>query len=383
MKNTYYLLFALLIVFSCTTTTHDDNTSTTEAIPVAPTNLTGTVQSTTQINLSWTDNSTNETGFKIERRTGIENYAIVGTVNADVLTFSDIGLTPSTAYIYRVYSYNTAGNSPTYSNEQTLTTSNPIILPNVTISQDDVKSEIDLQSMSEDINTVISQTLRNIAPLLQNQPITQSCPILTRDMSVNFPSIKIKYDYGTGCTNNDGKFFKGIVFVTITNYTYDPINNTLGNYTLNCEFQNLANLKYQLNGTSIIKKVNTVWTIDFDHTAIALATNKSYKRKGTQIREFIQGYSTADTNDDRFKTTGNWVTTTENGEHIVTITTPFITDYSCAPNANVTEGIMKIVKSTSIATLDYGYKRDGINACDNWCQLTINSLSPLYLQFER
>jgi hypothetical protein len=248
------------------------------------------------------------------------------------------------------------------------------------INSDDVNTDIQLQSMSEDINTELTtQTQRNIGSLLQNQPITQTCPIITRDMSVNFPSIKIKYDYGTGCTNSDGKYFKGVVFVTLTNYTYDPVNNTLGNYTLNCEYQNLSNLKYQLNGTSIIKKVNSTWTIDFDHAAIALATNKSYKRKGTQIREFIQGYTTADTSDDKIKVTGNWVTTTENGEHIVTITTPFIVDSSC--QFKVTEGVMKIVKNTSIATLDYGYKKDGITACDNWYQLNINDISPLYLQF--
>ena len=248
------------------------------------------------------------------------------------------------------------------------------------INSDDVNTDIQLQTLSEDINTELTtQTQRNISPLLQNQPITQTCPIITKDMSVNFPSIKIKYDYGTGCTNSDGKYFKGVVFVTISDYTYDPINNTIGNYTLTCEYQNLANLKYQLNGTSIIKKVNSTWTIDFDHTAIALATNKSYKRKGTQIREFIQGYATADTNDDKVKITGNWVTTTENGEHIVTITTPFIADSSC--QYKVTEGVMKIVKNTSIATLDYGFKKDGVTACDNWYQLTINDLSPVYFQF--
>jgi hypothetical protein len=36
--------------------------------PNAPTNLTLTVVSSSQINLSWSDNSDNETGFKIERK---------------------------------------------------------------------------------------------------------------------------------------------------------------------------------------------------------------------------------------------------------------------------------------------------------------------------
>jgi hypothetical protein len=40
--------------------------SNTTVVPLTPTGLTGIVASTNQINLSWTDNSTNETGFKFK-----------------------------------------------------------------------------------------------------------------------------------------------------------------------------------------------------------------------------------------------------------------------------------------------------------------------------
>jgi hypothetical protein len=122
MKKTIAFLFGILLVISCSTSSDGNGNSTTTVVPVPPTNLTGTASSPTQINLSWTDNSTNETGFKIQRRIGDENYTIVGNANTDELTFSDTGLEPSTTYVYRVYSYNTDGNSPTYSNEVTVTT---------------------------------------------------------------------------------------------------------------------------------------------------------------------------------------------------------------------------------------------------------------------
>ena len=130
MKKLFSLTVAI-IISSCSTSSDDNGNSMTTVVPVPPTNLIGTAASPTQINLSWTDNSTNETGFKIQRRTGSENYAIVGTVNEDVLTFSDSGLLPSTTYTYRVYAYNTAGNSPTYSNEVSFTT--VAALPSVAI----------------------------------------------------------------------------------------------------------------------------------------------------------------------------------------------------------------------------------------------------------
>lgn len=117
---------------SCTTTTDSNGTKTTTIVPLSPSNLTGTVNSTTEINLSWTDNSTNELGFKIERKTGSGTYSVIGTTNTNELTFNDSNLSPSTTYSFRVYAYNNTGNSLTYSNEITVTTNTLITLPILT-----------------------------------------------------------------------------------------------------------------------------------------------------------------------------------------------------------------------------------------------------------
>ena len=132
MKKLTILLLGIVLAYSCSTSTDSNGNSTTVGVPVPPTNLTGSAMSTTKIYLSWTDSSTNETGFKIERKTVTGTFAVVGTTTTDITIFSDTSLTPSTTYIYRVYSYNAAGNSPTYSNERTLTTSNQIVVPTLT-----------------------------------------------------------------------------------------------------------------------------------------------------------------------------------------------------------------------------------------------------------
>lgn len=93
------------------------------APPVAPTVLSATAVSHTQINLAWTDNSGNETGFKIERCTGAAcgTFTEIATVGANVAAYNDTGLTAETLYRYRVRATNTLGDSP-YSNVAEATT---------------------------------------------------------------------------------------------------------------------------------------------------------------------------------------------------------------------------------------------------------------------
>jgi hypothetical protein len=76
--------------------------------PSAPSNLQLSVVSDTQIDLSWTDNAANETGFEIER----DGTVVASDVAADSESYSDTGLSSNTSYDYRVRAVNAAGASP-------------------------------------------------------------------------------------------------------------------------------------------------------------------------------------------------------------------------------------------------------------------------------
>ena len=79
------------------------------AAPITPGNLSARPVSGTEIDLSWKDNSLTETGFKIERK-GIGPTREF-TVGANVVTYRDTGLEPSTTYVYRVLATNAGGDS--------------------------------------------------------------------------------------------------------------------------------------------------------------------------------------------------------------------------------------------------------------------------------
>jgi subtilisin len=118
LKNT-----GVLVTTGCGTGVQIPRIDVLAALPPnPPSGLSGSASSASVIALNWTDNSSNETGFKIERKTGVSGtYSQIATVGANVTTYSNTGLSEGTTYYYRVRAYNLVENS-SYSSEVSATT---------------------------------------------------------------------------------------------------------------------------------------------------------------------------------------------------------------------------------------------------------------------
>jgi hypothetical protein len=101
-------------------------------LPAVPTNLISATASSTQINLSWEDNASNETAQYLERCQGVgcTNFAQIASLAANITSFNNTTLTSATSYSYRIRAHGTTGNSA-YSNTVTASTLAPLtnVLP--------------------------------------------------------------------------------------------------------------------------------------------------------------------------------------------------------------------------------------------------------------
>lgn len=117
MSNTIFksLLIFVFCLVSCSTSDSEEE----NLIPIleVPKTLSATTISTTEINLTWSYDGNNADGFKLERKTGSEEFAKITSISGvTTTTYSDTGLQSATQYTYRIRAYNTQSLS-LFSNE--------------------------------------------------------------------------------------------------------------------------------------------------------------------------------------------------------------------------------------------------------------------------
>ena len=145
----YYYRVRAYNAYTTSAYSNEKSVTTLHNIPAAPSGLTITSLLSNKVSLSWTDNSRDETGFKIQRKTGATGtYATIKTTAANVTAYNDTAVIDGTLYYYRVCATNGARDSA-FSNEASGTT--PLARPHLTATAVS-SSEIDLTWIDQSVS---------------------------------------------------------------------------------------------------------------------------------------------------------------------------------------------------------------------------------------
>jgi len=127
LKN-LILLLVLCFLFACQKSAENENNTVTEATqpPAPPLNLSGEFVSISSIKITWLDNSDNETGFRVERKTEGGTYSVLSTLQKNTDSYLDINLAPNTVYTYRVAAYNNIGQVYSSSRSEVTVSTSPV-----------------------------------------------------------------------------------------------------------------------------------------------------------------------------------------------------------------------------------------------------------------
>ncbi len=100
-----------------------------EPPPAAPSNLAAQATGTNSIALTFSDNASDEDGFKVYRSAAGADFSLLTTLSADTTAHTDEGLSAGTSYTYEVTAFNTAGESAASNTATATTDTEPVTLP--------------------------------------------------------------------------------------------------------------------------------------------------------------------------------------------------------------------------------------------------------------
>lgn len=106
-----FVYFARDLLFPPATPVVQNPTPVQKDPPTAPTVLTARASGSTAASLQWTDASTDETGYRVERKQGDGTFLPVTSLPANSATFLDVTAQAGTSYSYRVIAIGEGGES--------------------------------------------------------------------------------------------------------------------------------------------------------------------------------------------------------------------------------------------------------------------------------
>jgi hypothetical protein len=184
-----------------------------------------------------------------------------------------------------------------------------------------------------------------------------SCATITTVLTNNTWTRTV--DFGAeGCTLGNGNTVKGKMIVSFSNdfasstqtisYTFD------GFYHNGKKLQGSKSIVRTVKTTDLLATAHPVFTAAIDLT-ITFDDGGVYTRKGTLVKEQVEGFDTwFNWDDNAYLVTGSGTTTFPNGDTFsAEITTPLQFKASCK-KAFPVKGVVSVTKNGATAVIDYG-----------------------------
>lgn len=202
----------------------------------APGNLTGSGVSS-EVTLSWTDASTNEGGFEIWRRRKINaatfsSWEMAALTAADVTTFKDSGLLPTTTYQYVIRAVSNTGRSnytPSSGNVEVATTTDtqsPTAPQNLSVNASGVSKMKLKWSPSTDNSGILKYHIRfgadSVATTTADTTITLTNLAVNNVFSFTVKAVDHAGNYSPASAAKEGStFVSGLFYEHSTGVTFD------------------------------------------------------------------------------------------------------------------------------------------------------------------
>lgn len=207
--------------------------ATTQAAPVppaAPSAVSATGLNHASIRINWTDNSANETGFRVYKSDdNDQNFVLVATLPANTATYTDQGLFANAIRYYKVSAYNANGESYAAAGDSAITTA---LIPEVSpiankVMRYGTQLQVSLQASSPQ-NSPISFSFSNLPAFASFTPGANGTGTLSftpnagQQGTYNNIVVTATDDFGSGSAS----------FNLIVNDNFSPVLPAISNVTL-------------------------------------------------------------------------------------------------------------------------------------------------------
>src|SRR6185369_3374396 len=171
-----------------------------------PTNLAAQTLSGTSIKLTWSDNSLNEDGFRIQRckQFNCSDFELLTELGPGVTTYTNTGLDNDTYYSYRVKAYNVSGESQYTNLAQTLTTGVLAVPPASSYTYNSLADSNDYATaiaVGPDNNPVVTGASHDYFPGYSSGNLTWDYLTIKLDRNTNIPIWSERYDDPTSASD--------------------------------------------------------------------------------------------------------------------------------------------------------------------------------------